>query len=416
MKLLLTILMAILMAYQAAATVENPGMTSGTPVMTSGAPVTGAIWPPSVPSLPKSLPCPINQGFLAVSVDLTGPKSEEDKGYTVQGRPLDFVVTVDNRGPADVETELCVLPEGCAPQWFSWTTKTLSIPAGASRSEGLQVTPDINSVAGEYKFEVEASAKCSKPGKANGCFRVQNYDYVSETYVSGTGQFQMSKDVSSMNSGIKSDKDLNFVGSVDSLIKNEYLVEQAKGRTPNFQEQDAVDNYNSLGWGTLQGSEVFKSSKVFGGVGARVNENYNLAQMEYQNQNFNLHQTGSLKKMAEFKTADNFTGYLALEAKQSIPGQRSQKEKEVYMGSFEIARRFVFRDNPTNSQPCSDGSCAKPSSGMPCFGGSCLTSPPYYNPPCFGGQCTGNPPFSPPCSTGSCAEFVQNLNNFVKSA
>jgi len=56
MKLILTILMAILMAYQAAATVESPGMISGNPGMINGNPgmtsvaPTGAIWPPSVPS------------------------------------------------------------------------------------------------------------------------------------------------------------------------------------------------------------------------------------------------------------------------------------------------------------------------------------------------------------------------------
>ncbi|MCJ7443166.1 MAG: hypothetical protein MUO26_01305 [Methanotrichaceae archaeon] len=387
------LLLVFMMAFQAAATVEDTGGGKGA----------GVISPPSVPSLPSSPPCPINQGHLIVLIDLIGPESEEDKGYTVQGRPLDFVVTADNKGPTEVEAELCVLPDNCAPQWFSWTTKTLSIPAGASRSEGLQVTPDVNAVAGEYKFKVEASAKCSQPGKANGCFRVQNYDYASETSVSGTGDFQMSKDIRSMNSGIRSDKDLNFSGSVDALVKNEYLVEQAKGRTPNFQEQDAVDNYNSVDDGdTLKGSEVFKSSKVFGGVGAKITETYDLKQMEYKMQDFNLHQTGSLKKMAEFKTADNFTGYFELDAKQSIPGQRSQKEQERYNGSFEIARRFVFRDMPTYGPICFDGSCAdKPAINLPCFSGSCLTIPIPYRPPCF---------------TGSCAGFLQNLNNFANSA
>jgi hypothetical protein len=410
MKLMYLALISILMAFQVSASVQDPGGISG-------GSVAGVIWPSPMPSVPTSIPCPYNQGCLIVSVELPGPEHEEDKAFTTQGRPVDFVVTVTNKGSNAAETELCVLPGNCPTQWFSWTSKMLSIPAGASRSEDLQVMPDINAVAGVYNFKVEASAKCAKTGSAKGQFKVQDYDYASETSVSGTGQFTMSKDVRSMNSGIKSDKDLNFVGSVDALIKNEYLVEQARGRTPNFQEQDAVDNYNSLGWGTLQGSEVLKSSKVFGGVGAKISEIYNLEQMEYKNQEYNLHQTGSLKKTADFRTADNFTGYLALDARQSIPGQRSLKEQEVYMGSFEIARRFVFRDQPAFKPMCFDGSCSgKPDSDKYCPGGSCLTALPSYNPPCLGGQCTGYPFSGPSCSSGSCANFLQNLNDFVKSA
>lgn len=402
------LLLLIMIASQASAIVEDIGGAGGT----------GIIWPPSTPSLPAYPPCPANPGYLLVTVDPTGPKYEADKGYTTQGRPLDFTVTVRNQGPANIRAELCVLPGECGPQWFSWITKTLDIPAGATRSESLQVIPDINTVAGKYYFKVDATATCTYPGSDAACFTVQNYDYASETAVSGSGQFQMSKDVRSMNSGIKSDKDLYFSGSVDALVKNEYLVEQAKGRTPNFQEQDAVDNYNRrMPTDTLAGTETFKSSKVFGGVGAKVIESFDLEKMEYKNQDFSLHQTGSLKKMAEFKTADNFTGYFAIDARQSVPGQRSMNEKEAYLGSFEIARRLVFRDKPTFSESCFDGSCInKPAFSMPCFGGSCFTNIPPYSPPCLGSRCISNPIITSPCLSGSCSDFANSLNNFARSA
>jgi hypothetical protein len=393
--------LAFLIACQVSATanVEDP----------TGGRVSGINWPPSVPSLPASSPCPINPGCLIVSLDLTGPQEEPDKAYTTQGRPLNFVITVTNKGPTEVETELCVISDNCPYQWFSWTSETKNIPAGVSRSVDLQVKPDVNAMAGEYNFRVDASAKCTKPGSDTSRFKVQEYDYASETYVSGTGNFTMSKDVRSLNRGIKSDKDLNFSGSVDELVKNEYLVEQARGRTPNFQEQDAVNNYDSQGWGTLEGSEDFKSSRIFGGVGAKVAEKFDLAKMEYKNQDFNLHQTGSLKNMAEFVTAAEFTtndnvspGYFILDAKQSIPGQRSMKEYEEYIGSFEIARRFVFRDKPAYNYPCSDGSCNnKPVINLPCLSGSCLSFP---------------QPYKPPCMSGSCAKFVNNLNAFANLA
>ena len=79
----------------------------------------------------------------------------------------------------------------------------------------------------------------------------------------------------------------------------------------------------------------------------KCRKSYNVLQMEFKNQDFNLHQTGSRKKTAEFSTADNFTGFYLIDAKQTIPGQRSLKEHEEYLGSFEISRRLLFRNQPT---------------------------------------------------------------------
>jgi hypothetical protein len=251
------------------------------------------------------------------------------------------------------------LPKTCKPDWFSWTTKTLTIPARVSRSEELKVKPDLGALAGDYNFAVEASAQCFNPGRSRDTrFIIQDFDYASETVISGMGQFQINKDVRSMNSGIKSNKEVTFSGSVDSLVKNEYLVDKAKGRNPNFEEKDAVDNYNALQPGdALFGTEAFKSSAVFGGVGAKVLESYNVQKMEFKDQNFDLHQTGSLKKMAEFKTADNFTGFYLLDAKQLAPGQKNLKEHEEYLGSFEINRRILFKEDSNFISPCSSGSC-----------------------------------------------------------
>lgn len=389
-RLLLPIL--ILLACQAQATVEDSGGTSSVSTALDG-PVSdfsaGAIVPgpgPSVPSLPSIGVCPSVRGCLRVTVALTGPKAEEDRAYTTQGKPQDYTVTVKNDGPSDGEAELSINPKDCSPEWFSWTSKTIEIPAGASRSEPLTVRPDLNAVAGTYRFAVEASAKCSRSGAAEAVFKVQDYDYASETAISGTGQFQIDKNVRSMDSGIHSDKNILFSGSVDALVKNEYLVDQARGRNPNFQEQDAVDNYNAVMPGdALLGTESFKSSAIFGGVGAKLLESYDVQQMEFKNQDFNLHQTGSQKKMAEFRTADNFTGFYLIDAKQIKPGQKSLKEHEEYLGSFEINRRILFRDRSAFKTGCFDGACPDRA-----------------------------PLFVSPCSSGSCGDFAKKLNAFDK--
>ncbi len=300
---------------------------------------------------------PVIMGELYVSVDLSGPISGSGPDYATPGKTLEYIVTVENRGCSEVDAKLTVNSNSCNPGWFGWTEKILTVPAGGVGTEQLQVTPDMKASPGDYGFQVLASAPNCKSGSDEAGFKLQDYDYVSETSVSGTGQFQMNKDVRSMNTGVKSNKDIYFSGSVDTLMKNEYLVEEAKGVNPNFQECDAVENYLALNAGdTLMGTETVKSSLVFGGVGAKVQESYNLQEMEYEVQEIGLHHTG-LDRRAEFQTADNFTGYLAIDAKQTIPGQRSTKEREEFLGSFEIQRRLIFKDSQKPAFNCFDGSC-----------------------------------------------------------
>jgi hypothetical protein len=379
-RLMIWMMILILTACQAKATVEDSGTTT---MDTSSSPWTDL----ALPTLPTYLPddCSKDSGTLSVSIGLTGPQSEPDKLYTTPGKPLEFMVTVSNKGDADVDAQVSIKPEGCSFEWFSWTTTTLTIPSGVSRSSALQVLPDVNALAGEYAFAVEASAKCHRSAKGDTKFKVQAFDYASETTVAGTGVFQINKDLRSMNSGIKSSKNVLFSGSVDALVKNEYLVDKALGKNANFQEQDAVDNYNAVSpEDTLAGTESFKSSAIFGGVGAKVKESYNVKQMEFKNQDFSLHQTGSLKKTAEFKTADNFTGYYMIDAKQVVPGQKSLKEFEEYSGSFEINRRILFKNAAKSKTPCQEGDCLKA------------------------------PSFASPCSSASCDDFAKRLNSFGK--
>lgn len=389
-RMISILIMFILTACQVEATVEDSGMAAGD--------VSSSLWTgPASPSLPTYLPSPCSgdSGSLSVSISLTGPESEPDKLYTTPGKPLDYMVTVGNDGSTEVEAQVCVKPEGCPLEWFSWTTTTFTIPAGVTRSAALQVLPDTNALAGDYRFAIEASAKCRSSGQKDTTFKVQGFDYASETSVSGSGQFQINKDIRSMNSGIKSTKNVLFSGSVDALVKNEYLVDAAKGKNANFQEQDAVDNYNALSLGdALVGTESFKSSAVFGGVGAKVRESYDVQQMEFKDQDFTLHQTGSLKKTAEFQTADNFTGYYLIDAKQTIPGQKSLKEFEEYFGSFEINRRILFRNAAQTKTPCQEGDCLK--------------APIIKTPTPI------SPAFISPCLSGSCNDFVNRLNSFGK--
>jgi len=387
MKRLLLIL--ILIAYQASATVEDLG--NGPSGSTSS--VLPTPYEPSLPSYPPS-PCSGILADLIVSVNPVGPSEPKDP-YITQGKTLEFLVNVENNGPTEVEAKLSVSSKNCPPEWFSWTAMSLQVPSRSTRSEKLLVAPDMNAVAGPYIFTVEASGRCCRSGPGEGKFIVQDLDYASETAISGTGLFQLNKDVRSMNSGIKSNKEVLFSGTVDALVKNEYLVDNSKGRNPNFEEQDAVDSYNALRPGdSLIGTESFKSSAIFGGVGAKLLQSYNVQQMEFRSQSFNL-QTGSEKKTAEFKTADNFTGFYLIDAKQITPGQKSLKEHEEYLGSFEINRRILFRNQPTFNAPCFEADCV--------------------NKPNIGSQSGSSYGSQSPCSSSSCNKFADALDAFSES-
>lgn len=390
MKVLLLIL--ILVAFPAGATVEDPG---GGSIMD-----TGGTWTVQTePSLPSFLPspCPDPSLCLDVSVNPVGPKADSEKIYVTQGKTLEFLVSVENWGSSEVNAGLGISSKSCPMEWFSWMEESLSIPAGSTRTRKLLVSTDTNAMAGTYDFAVDASSRCCKSNPAEGDFIIQDLDYASETAISGTGQFLLNKNVRSMDSGIKSNKEILFSGSVDALVKNEYLVDGSLGKNPNFESRDAVDNYNALSPGdSLIGNENFKSSAVFGGVGAKLQESYDLQQMEFESQSFNLHQTGSMKKTAEFKTANNFTGFYLIDAKQTIPGQKNLLEHEEYLGSFEINRKILFRNKPTSESLCFAADCAK--------------KPGPDNSDKVPGQ------FVSPCSSGSCNKFTNALNAFSKSA
>ncbi len=333
------LIMLILLTLTGSATVEDT-MTgpSSSSVYPSALYPTG-VWGPGGVFPPE----PDRPGTLTVSVELIGPEGEANLEYISPGKTLEYIATVKNKGRSVANATITINLDRCSPDWFSWTSMSATIPPGGAVSETLLVTPMTSVLSGKYSFEVLASAPDFKPGSGWASFHVQGYDYISETAISGTGQFYLDKNLRSMGTGIKASKDIVFSGSVDALVKNQYLVEKAKGQIPNFQECDAVDNYLAIDPGdSLSGSENLKSSWIFGGVGSKITERYNVSEMEYQMQDYNLHLTGAMKKRAAFQTADNFTGYFMLDAKQVVPGQKNIKEREEFFGSFEIQRKLIF--------------------------------------------------------------------------
>jgi hypothetical protein len=112
------LIILILIGYQASATVEDvgTGSISGSGDTISGTSNTGSLWPGSIGPPTMSLPtvsCPGFSGRLEVAVTLSGPTSEEDSAYTTPGKVRDYIVTVKNEGPSEVDASVSVNPETC---------------------------------------------------------------------------------------------------------------------------------------------------------------------------------------------------------------------------------------------------------------------------------------------------------------
>lgn len=119
------------------------------------------------------------------------------------------------------------------------------------------------------------------------------YDYISETSIEGEGTFSIDKRVRNRAATINMEKHVRCNGSMDGFVANEYLLEEARGNNPNFEQMDAVDGYRATAPGHyLYGEERVRSSFVFGGTGARIEEKYDVLKMDTRLETINLHSTG----------------------------------------------------------------------------------------------------------------------------
>jgi len=93
-----------------------------------------------------------------------------------------------------------------------------------------------------------------------------------------------------------------------------------------------------------------------------------------------------LKKMADFRTAENFTLSGIGMPDNPYQGKGSVKEQDVYMGSLRLPEGLFSVTNLHQTDVIRWLIGGKPDSDKHCSGGSCLITPPYYISPCFGSQ------------------------------
>jgi hypothetical protein len=267
-------------------------------------------------------------------------------------KTVTYTVTVETDCPP---VSVSIKPGDAPASWFSWlneytgfTTETWPL--------GITVPQTLGKDAkGTYTITVVAVDSCGVKMQDTATLIVQDYDYVTETCVQGAGIFTLNEDFNNRAVAVKVKKHIDFIGEVDSLTKNEYLLVNARGDNANYEQESTISDYRATLWGwpgQLVVDEQFKSCAVMGGTGVRVHERYEVpydpnwttSSIEFRCENLNHHITGDQRLKTEFTTLNNFTnGEYLLDSRQSVPCTRSTSTSEWYTGDFEIGRHIIYR-------------------------------------------------------------------------
>jgi hypothetical protein len=65
--------------------------------------------------------------------------------------------------------------------------------------------------------------------------------------------------------------------------------------------------------------------------------------MDARLENINLHSTGDQRYKTELDTINDFSGYLLIDARQSIPGSTHIEDRQEFFGNFTVRKHLIFR-------------------------------------------------------------------------
>ena len=302
--------------------------------------------------------------FSASSVSASpgiGVDIEPEIQHTSPGKTVEYTIIVHNYDSADKSVALEIDVGKCKIAWFEWIKIHVLVQAHSVYPVSIRITPGSGASGGTYNWGVIA-ATTDESASARATLVVQDYDYVSETYVEGEGVFHIDKKVRSstvsdagqQRFAVNVEKHFDCRGEIDGFVNNEFLIEGARGDNPNFKQVSAVDDYRAtLPGDYFKGDEKLKSCFVFGGTGAKIHETYDVQKMDTRLESINLHSTGDQRHKTELDTINDFSGYFLIDAKQSIPGYKHIEDREEFWGNYTVSKHLIFRrpDEPVFDWP-----------------------------------------------------------------
>ena len=283
-----------------------------------------------------------------------------NKGPCQADKTVTYTVTVKN-GPLPpgwpIPTSVAsvsIIPGGAPASWFSWINQNIPYP-NTTGSWALDITvPQTlgKDAGGVYTITVVAVDWTGSSAQATATLIVQDYDYVTETLVhDAAGSYILNEDYNNMAVAVKVKKRIDFIGEVDTLTKNEYVIMNAKGNNANYEQESVISDYKAtLPEDHLIGDEQFKSSAVMGGTGARFHENYDVYyspshtnSIVLRCENINHHVTGDQRWKTEFCSLNEFDeGWYLLESRQNVPCTRSISSRDEILGKFTFGKHIIY--------------------------------------------------------------------------
>ena len=267
-------------------------------------------------------------------------------GVCQANKTVTYAVTVATNS---LPVSVAVIPGETPTSWFSWLAQTLLFP-DTSKTWPLNLKIPLvagKDAGGQYTITVTAVDAGGNSASATATLVVQDHDYVTETFVSGTGGTILNEKFTNLDIATKVDKHIKFRGEVDCFTKNEYLLMDAKGNNANFEQESVISEFNAtvLPGGYLYGSERFQSCAAMGGTGVDIRETYGSnGTMESRCENINHHMTGWQARKTELCTYNSFTnGSFMVDVRQSVPCTKKVAERQEFIGNLTAAKHIIFR-------------------------------------------------------------------------
>ena len=266
-------------------------------------------------------------------------------GVCQANKTVTYAVTVETDS---LPVSVAVIPGETPTSWFSWLAQTLLFP-DTSKTWPLNLKIPLvagKDAGGQYTITVTAVDWGGSTAQATATLVVQDHDYVTETFVSGTGGTILNEKFTNLDIATKVDKHIEFLGTVDCFTKNEYLLMDAKGGNANFEQEAVISEFKATMPGSyLYGSERFQSCAAMGGTGVDIREMYRSnGTMESRCENINHHMTGWQARKTELCTYNSFTnGSFMVDARQSVPCTKKIAERQESFGNLTAAKHIIFR-------------------------------------------------------------------------
>jgi len=286
----------------------------------------------------RHVTCPQTSSYWNPTAPI--PQLLDDKTVT-------YTITVETDNPP---VYVVIIPEETPIGWFiPPLSHTLPSPdtAGIWLLD-LRVPLTLGKDAGGvYAFTITAVDSGAASAHATVELEVQDHDYVSETLVqmnnNNTAKVTLDKRLRSLPIATSVDKHIEFNGTVDLFEENEYVILDALGGNPNFQQESITVGFRS---GRMTGDERFKSCAPLGGTGVRIQEQYDVDWMGLRYESLGHYITGEQRYKTELSTHNEFNGTFTLNARQIVPVSRYVKEQQTYKGNLTVGRHLIFRLSP----------------------------------------------------------------------